>query len=881
MVAARFSVGLIAVAALHLTAPSARAQFVFDPPVNFSFDFDAWPTSIGLGDLNGDGLLDAVVTGRNVEGIVLVMMGSAGGGFEPAVPLELEAQTDWVVVERLDADPHLDLAIALRSGVGKIAVFKGNGDGTFGGRVDYSVGRGPSHIAAQDFDGDGDIDLAVMDNSSETVTILRNDGSAVFTPSGQINHVGRLTKGISGAIYLTAADFDGDNDVDIAVAKAAGYISVLANNGDATFARSIDHTVGTATGIAAGDVDSDGDIDIVFGDLTLSAPGFLGVLHNQGNGNFAGVTKFPVPGNTMWYVALADLNGDGLPDAIISDAFGQKIFLFENQTVDQQLSFAAPQPIGVDGFPRSVFPVDLDGDCDLDLLVASITAHQVQVLINETPQEEPCRSEARFSGASSIRLLTPAQRTRPAPPALRRRNVDLPNVANLVDLNRDGKIDAADLARLVGARPAGPTARAAGSSGCAGAGADCQGMKFSIAWPTPAQRVRPPAHAEAGDNPACGPGAGNCFIPHNNPGCDLEACCLLVCEAFTPFCCELLWDSACAAQAQELCDTSITCPGEGNCYEPHPSPSCADKECCAEVCEEMPTCCQLEWTEECAGLAFDQCPCGAPGSGNCFDAHETPGCEDQECCGAVCRVDGFCCAVGWDEICVEEASQFCGVPACGLQCPAGALVEDEICGEEINGGCNANNPHDPDNPAFTPISCGDTFCGTAFAAGTRDTDWYEVTVTEPTQLSWTVSSEFPASMIIVAGHCDTSFGALTESFTTDCAAATASTCVAPGTYYLFVSTGIEVRTERAGAPCPSCAEDLNGDGVVGPFDLAVLLGAWGPCDADCPEDFNEDATVNPVDLAVLLGAWGPCDRPPDALWGNDYVATLTCEPCGE
>ncbi len=220
-------------------ASNARAQFVFDPPVSFSLGFDAGPTSIGHGDFNDDGLIDLAVTGRNLDGLMLILMGSEETGFEPAVPLESGRQTDWVAVEFLDGDPHLDLGIAPRGGVGKVAVLKGAGGGAFGDRTDYPVGRGTSHMAAADFDGDGDMDFAVMDNTSATVTLMLNDGNAAFTSSGQINHVGRLDRGLSGAFYLTAADFDGDRDVDVAVARATGYVTVLMNNGDATFAKPV------------------------------------------------------------------------------------------------------------------------------------------------------------------------------------------------------------------------------------------------------------------------------------------------------------------------------------------------------------------------------------------------------------------------------------------------------------------------------------------------------------------------------------------------------------------------------------------------------------------------------------------------------------------
>jgi len=428
--------GALAVAAVLVCASVARAQFVFEPPVDFSFDFDVWPTSIGYGHFNDDGLLDLAVTGRNNDGLMLILMGSEQTGFEPAVPLEVGRQTDWVAVEFLDGDPHLDLGIAPRGGIGKVTVLKGAGGGAFGDRTDYPVGRGPSHMAAADFDGDGDMDFAVMDNTSATVTLMLNDGNAVFTSSGQINHVGRLGRGLSGAFYLTAADFDGDRDIDLAVARATGYVTVLMNNGDATFAKPVHYAAGTATGIAAGDVDGDGDMDIVFADLTLAAPGFLGVLRNQGNGLFGDLAKFPMPGNTMWFVALADLDGDGLLDPIVTDAFGNRLFLFHNESADGQLALADPQQINVAGFPRSVFAVDLDDDCDLDLLVASISTHRVQVLINETPQVEPCRSAAT-SGKSPGRFA-PRKKTQAKSPAPRR-----PVIA---DTNADGRIDAADLA---------------------------------------------------------------------------------------------------------------------------------------------------------------------------------------------------------------------------------------------------------------------------------------------------------------------------------------------------------------------------------------------------------------------------------------------------
>ena len=52
--------------------------------------------------------------------------------------------------------------------------------------------------------------------------------------------------------------------------------------------------------------------------------------------------------------------------------------------------------------------------------------------------------------------------------------------------------------------------------------------------------------------------------------------------------------------------------------------------------------------------------------------------------------------------------------------------------------------------------------------------------------------------------------------------------------------------------------DIDGDGDVDPFDLALLLGSWGPCPDpdDCPADLDGDGNVGAADLAMLLGNWG-------------------------
>ena len=62
------------------------------------------------------------------------------------------------------------------------------------------------------------------------------------------------------------------------------------------------------------------------------------------------------------------------------------------------------------------------------------------------------------------------------------------------------------------------------------------------------------------------------------------------------------------------------------------------------------------------------------------------------------------------------------------------------------------------------------------------------------------------------------------------------------------------------AGCGSCPTDSDGSGDTEAFDLAILLGAWGPVtSASACLDADESGFIEAFDLAVLLGAWGPCE----------------------
>ena len=55
-----------------------------------------------------------------------------------------------------------------------------------------------------------------------------------------------------------------------------------------------------------------------------------------------------------------------------------------------------------------------------------------------------------------------------------------------------------------------------------------------------------------------------------------------------------------------------------------------------------------------------------------------------------------------------------------------------------------------------------------------------------------------------------------------------------------------------------CAEDVDGDGVVGVQDIIDVVLAWGPCGKACPADVDGNNAVDVNDLVAVLLAWGDC-----------------------
>jgi hypothetical protein len=248
----------------------------------------------------------------------------------------------------------------------------------------------------------------------------------------------------------------------------------------------------------------------------------------------------------------------------------------------------------------------------------------------------------------------------------------------------------------------------------------------------------------------CGsPCVGSCFVPHpDRPGCDNAECCALVC-AFDAACCTVSWDGVCATLASQFCLGCGNVATGSCCYESG-TPFCRDASCCEKICFGNPVlgippvdpfCCEFRWDAECARQAtqlcgLGTCRCGVTTKGadtNCKSPHFLPGCEDFDCCNAVCLRDPYCCAVSWDTSCVFAADRLCSlIPTCGVPGSGSCFVPHKNAGCDDPGCCDrvcrrpgfeyCCDPNDPrgwDEECVRAAErfcddCGDVFAGSCF-----------------------------------------------------------------------------------------------------------------------------------------------------------------------
>jgi hypothetical protein len=338
--------------------------------------------------------------------LVGVALAASTNFVEPASsPEPAGAGPQDLVTADLDADTDADLAVVNVSS-GSVTVHRNNGSGNFSQPASSPETPAsfdfPTAIDVGDLDGDADRDLAVANQLGDNVTILRNNGSGNFTePGTSPEPTGANT------FAVTAADLDEDDDIDLAVANGnnpTGAVTVLLNNGSANFspASTSPETVGnTPVSIAAADLDGDGDNDL---GVANQQNGSVTVLRNNGTANFSQPVSSPhFVGTFPQGITAARLDADADVDLAVNNQGSDNVSILLNSG-NANFSQPATSPEQVGDRPLAP-PVaaDFDLDGDLDLATENATSEDVTILRNV--------GAANFiEPASSPELVGPAPR---------------------------------------------------------------------------------------------------------------------------------------------------------------------------------------------------------------------------------------------------------------------------------------------------------------------------------------------------------------------------------------------------------------------------------------------------------------------------------------
>ncbi|MBU1864858.1 MAG: VCBS repeat-containing protein, partial [Actinobacteria bacterium] len=310
--------------------------------------------NLALGDLDGDGDLDAYVANESQPNRVWINNGN--GVFTDSGQALGTAASHGVALGDLDGDGDLDAYVA---NTGGNRTWFNDGPGTFTGG--QSLGTGNSMDGALgDLDGDGDVDAFVGNISVNRVWL--NNGLGTFTDSGQ--ELGSSTDTYGVAL----GDLDGDGDLDAYAANGAITIGqanrAYFNDGAGVFTdggQAMGDQYRRSRDVALGDLDGDGDLDVfVVNDSQTANRVWL----NDGAGAF---TDSQGLGNSSSRgVGLGDLDGDGDLDAfVVNDDHAKRVWLNDGTG-----SFTDSGQVLTSSNSRGVALGDLDGNGSLDAFVA-------------------------------------------------------------------------------------------------------------------------------------------------------------------------------------------------------------------------------------------------------------------------------------------------------------------------------------------------------------------------------------------------------------------------------------------------------------------------------------------------------------------------------
>ncbi len=330
---------------------------------------------IAVGDINGDGFQDIAVSEQHGS-VYEMLWGVAPDSFAAYVYVNTPAND--LLIADVNKDARDDLIITNTDGYtlewdawagNEVLVHLQQPNGTLATPWRGVSGNEPLVPTLADMNNDGRLDLVTVNKRSNSISILPGNGDGTFGST-------RSAPADTIPSDIAVGDINGDSIPDAVVANAyAGRVTVLLGNGNGTFTTGTPVAAGGETSVVLTDVNSDGKRDLVTADRFANV---VSVFLGTGSGTFSSASTFGA-GMGPNGLALADLTGDNKPDLVVSnlgtysygcDCYqqGDRVAVLKGHgdgTFDVPVYLPTPQG------PGAVALADMNGDGKRDILVTT------------------------------------------------------------------------------------------------------------------------------------------------------------------------------------------------------------------------------------------------------------------------------------------------------------------------------------------------------------------------------------------------------------------------------------------------------------------------------------------------------------------------------
>lgn len=316
------------------------------------------PVAVAAGDMDGDGKPDLVVSLHDSAKLLIYLNTSTPGNisFAPADTVIASSNIVSLAIADIDADHRADIVTA-SDGDGSVSLYTNKsavGNLSFSPRQDLPLtGAFPYMVVAADLDGNGMVDIACIDDNTDQVFLFQNTrirgGGYSLTalppiPTGAVDSNGNSPHSFG----LAAGDLDGDGKIDLVVTNMYQFsLTLLQNTGSPgnisfTVLPQKPSTFPMPTDVVINDLDGDGFPDVAIVSQGGDSVGVYRNISTGGNIVLADRVSYVANAQAYW-LAAADMDGDGLPDlSVVNNGMASISVLINKKSTDLSISSFTP-----------------------------------------------------------------------------------------------------------------------------------------------------------------------------------------------------------------------------------------------------------------------------------------------------------------------------------------------------------------------------------------------------------------------------------------------------------------------------------------------------------------------------------------------------------